>query len=265
MVMMRDATETARRVAGARLAGERLDQLPDGERPDDAAAGYLVQDAAHAILSAAGFGPVIGHKIGCTTRVMQTYLGIPHPCAGGVFAASVHHGAASIPHDSFRRVGVECEIAVYLSRDLRPGRNPFTASDVAGAVGSCMAAIEIVDDRYVDWRRLDAPTLIADDFFGAGCVLGTAVERGKWPDLATVSGTTRINGVEVGTGRGSDVMRHPLEALAWLANSMADRGRPLRQGEFILTGSLVETRWPEPGDTVVVEISGLGTATASFP
>jgi 2-keto-4-pentenoate hydratase len=265
MGMMRDATETARRIAAARLAGERLGQLPDGERPNDAAAGYLVQDAAHEILSAAGFGPVIGHKIGCTTRVMQSYLGIPHPCSGGVFAASVHHGTALIPHSSFRRVGVECEIAVSLSRDLGPRDNPFTATEVGRAVDFCMAAIEIVDDRYVDWRQLDAPTLIADDFFGAGCVLGTATPGGDWPDLAGVSGTTRINGIEAGTGRGADVMGHPLEALAWLANSMAGRGRPLRRGEFVLTGSLVETRWPEPGDTVVVEISGLGTATASFP
>ncbi len=127
-----------------------------------------------------------------------------------------------------------------------------------------MAAIEIVDDRYVDWRRMDAPTLIADDFFAAGCVLGAPVGRERRPDLAAVTGTTLINGIEVGRGRGADVMGHPFAALAWLANSLAARGLGLRQGEFVLTGSLVETRWVSRGEKVTVEVSGLGSATAEF-
>ena len=54
---------------------------------------------------------------------------------------------------------------------------------MAGAVASCMAGMEIVDDRYVDYKSLDTPTLIADDFFDAGCVLGSAVSdwRGVGP------------------------------------------------------------------------------------
>ena len=43
---------------------------------------------------------------------------------------------------------------------------------VAGAVEAYMPAIEIVDERYADWPRTEAATLIADDFFAAGCVLG---------------------------------------------------------------------------------------------
>jgi 2-keto-4-pentenoate hydratase len=73
-----------------------------------------------------------------------------------------------------------------------------------------------------------------------------------------------INGVEVGTGRGADILGHPLAALAWLANALAGRGRYLNAGEFVLLGSVVETRWVEPGDLVEIEIEGLGTALAEF-
>jgi 2-oxo-3-hexenedioate decarboxylase/2-keto-4-pentenoate hydratase len=158
--------------------------------------------------------------------------------------------------DDYRRVGVECEIAVRLGRDLSAGSAPVTAASVRDAVAAYMAAIEIVDDRYADWRTTDTPTLIADDFFAAGCVLGEPVADPG--DPAALVGTTTINGVEVGRGKGADVMGHPLNALAWIATSLAARGTNLRQGEIVLLGSLVETKWLERGDHVAIAIEGLG-------
>jgi 2-oxo-3-hexenedioate decarboxylase/2-keto-4-pentenoate hydratase len=189
---------------------------------------------------------------------MQTYLGIPSPCAGGVFAGGVHASGAVLPHGSFRRVGIECEIAVRLARDLVPGEAPFAAADVGPAIESFMAAIEIVDDRYVDWRKTDTPTLVADDFFAAGAVLGTPVPAAQAGDPAAFTGSTRINGEEVGRGRGRDVMGTPLNALAWLANSLAERGMVLKSGEIVLLGSLVETKWLAAGDHVRIAVAELG-------
>ena len=51
------------------------------------------------------------------------------------------------------RVGVECEIAVRLGADLGPAGAPFDRARVAGGGRRpCMAAMEIVDDRYGDYR-----------------------------------------------------------------------------------------------------------------
>jgi 2-oxo-3-hexenedioate decarboxylase/2-keto-4-pentenoate hydratase len=127
-----------------------------------------------------------------------------------------------------------------------------------------MAAIEVVDDRYEDYRTLDVPTLIADDFFNAACVLGAPVAAWRDLDLASLRGRMRINGAEVGTGRGGDILGHPLEALAWLANALVARGRCLEAGEIVLLGSVVETRWVAAGDRVDVTIEGLGSARARF-
>jgi 2-keto-4-pentenoate hydratase len=124
--------------------------------------------------------------------------------------------------------------------------------------------MEIVDDRYVDYKSLDTPTLIADDFFDGGCVLGEAVSGWRSLDLAALRGVTWINGVEVGRGCGADVMGHPFEALAWLANSLARRSKSLRAGEFVFTGSVVETKWVKRGDRVVMEIERLGKVEAVF-
>ncbi len=73
-----------------------------------------------------------------------------------------------------------------------------------------------------------------------------------------------INGAVAGRGHGRDILGHPLEALAGLANSLAARGRALRAGEFVLLGSLVATKWMQRGDEAAIEIEGLGRAAARF-
>ena len=255
---------TARAIADYRLNRLPLPALEETLRPTDETQAYEVQAALHEMLTAAGLGVVTGHKIGCTTAVMQAFLRIPNPCAGGVFASTVWQTPARLRHTDFLHVGVECEIVVRLSRDLPAKSAPFDRDAVAQAVGACMAGMEIVDDRYVDYKSLDTPTLIADDFFDAGCVLGQPIEDWRRLDLTALTGVTRINGVEVGRGRSRDVMGHPFEALAWLANSMARRGKGLRAGEFVFTGSVVETKWVNRGDRVAMAIDGLGEVEAVF-
>jgi 2-keto-4-pentenoate hydratase len=60
------------------------------------------------------------------------------------------------------------------------------------------------------------------------------------------------------------VLGHPLNALTWLADTLARRGRPLRAGMVVTTGSIVATQWPKAGETVEVEIESLGKAIARF-
>jgi 2-oxo-3-hexenedioate decarboxylase/2-keto-4-pentenoate hydratase len=59
-------------------------------------------------------------------------------------------------------------------------------------------------------------------------------------------------------------MGHPHNALDWLKRHAAAHGRPLREGDIVSTGSLVETRWVQAGDTVAIEIAGLGNVTVLF-
>jgi 2-oxo-3-hexenedioate decarboxylase/2-keto-4-pentenoate hydratase len=251
-------------LADARLAGVRLAGLPESIRPPDEPAGYRVQDAVHGLLTARGLGSIAGHKIGCTTPVMQRFLGIDHPCAGGVFATRVFRERVALAFDSFRHVGIETEIAVVLGRDLPPRGDPYASAEVRDAIAALAAAIEIVDDRWLDYRSVDAPTLIADDFFNDASVLGPLRRFDPGLDLGVLRGTTRINGVEAGRGAGRDVLGDPINALAWLANHLAARGPGLRAGELVSTGSIVETKWMARGDAVEVEVEGLGTVRATF-
>jgi 2-keto-4-pentenoate hydratase len=248
----------ARSLAEQRLSLAPLD-LPENLRPRDENEAYVVQAEVNRQLSLSGLGMPVGHKIGCTTPVMQRFLGIPSPCAGAIFAATVLRGGGAISRARYRRLGVECEIVVELAADVAAADAPFTRDRLAVAVGAVMAGIEIVDDRYRDYRSLGVPTLIADNFFDAGCVLGGAVTDWRRLDLGGLEGRTLVNGSEVGRGSGAMVLGHPLEALTWLANARAARGLGLRRGEFVFLGSVVETKWLEAGDAVRIEIDGLGS------
>ncbi len=258
-----DVAAAAATIARARAGRTPLGPLPPALQPEDEATGYRIQGTVHELL-APTLGNFVGHKIGCTSKIMQDYLQIPHPCAGGVFATGVHTNGSVLRTADFVRVGVECEIGIWVGRDLPAAEAPFTAERLAAEIIGCMPAVEIVDDRYVKWESLGAPTLIADDFFAAGCVLGTTVPRAAMPDLVGVGGRAFINGALAGEGTGADVLGHPLQALAWLANHLAARGDGLKAGQLVLTGSLVKTVWLQSGDRVRMELEGLGTVEVAF-
>ena len=246
-----------------RLELQRMGALPDHLRPRNETQAYAIQELLHSRYERTDLGPRVGYKIGCTTAVMQKFLGIDNPCAGGVFDSTVRQQSGLFEYERLLHVGVECELAVALGADLKEGRS-HDRETVVQAVESVMAAIEVVDDRWVDYPSVDTATLIADDFFGSGCVLGEPLKDWSSIDLQGIGGSMYVNGERLGSGRGADILGHPLEALAWLANSLHRRGSCLRAGEFVLLGSLVQTQWIQPNDLVEINIDGLGGVRAHF-
>ncbi len=251
-------------LVAARLHGAPLTDMDRSIMPVSLEQGYAVQDALHRRLGETVLGRRCGWKIGCTTQVMQQYMQIDSPCAGGVFASTVLVSPVDVPYAAYVRPGVECEIAVRLGDDLPAAGAPYDRAAVAAAVAHVHAAIEIVDERFTNWRDQETPVLVADDFFQAGAVIGPPVDFTPGMDLAAVAGDMSVNGRLIGQGMGADVLGHPLDALAWLANLLAGRGLGLEQGDLVLTGSVVQTRWVDAGDTVVLRIAGLGDARVTF-
>ena len=63
-----------------------------------------------------------------------------------------------------------------------------------------------------------------------------------------------------GTGSGKNVLGHPLKALMWLANSLISRGRTLKSGDIIMTGTPknAENSLISDGDEVKICIENIG-------
>ena len=257
------AKETVKLLSQARLNKIPLPILPEKLRPKNELEAYHVQSLFHKYLVSSGYGNISGRKIGCTSEVMQNYLGIKTPCVGGIYSSKIQKIQGEFLFDDFIRPGVECEIAVTLGTDLGDNGFVYDRYSVEPFVSSVMCAIEIVDDRWVDYKSVDTYSLISDDFFGSGCVLG----EGKEPsliNLSEINGSILVKNKLVGRGVGSDIMGHPFEALAWLANFFSDRRDYLKKGEIISLGSIVETIWVNRGDQIEVRMENLGNVKVDF-
>ena len=188
---------------------------------------------------------------------MQQLCGVDEPVYGAIFASEVHHGRAELALKNYCRLGIETEIAVRLGEDLPHGSD---RERVAASVESCMAAIELLEDLRHDYKRLSAAAMVAGNVWNAGVVLGALVTDWRRLDLAQLTARLSINGREIGSGKGGDVMGNPLNALAWLADRRAAEGTPLKRGTIVMTGSMVPIQFPARGDRAVVAVDGLGTA-----
>jgi 2-keto-4-pentenoate hydratase len=259
-----EARQAALFIAQHRLGRRALPALDERMRPSDIDAGYALQALVNEHLCASGLGKIVGHKVGATNPVLQQRLNIPHPVAGAVFETTVHHRSADLRHGDFVRPGVECEVVVRLGQDLAPRAAPYVRAEVEAAISTCSVGMEIIDDRYVDVRTLDAPTLIADNALDAGVVIGAPVTNWRALDLPGLAATTALNGDVSARGSGADVMGDPTNVVLWLANDASRRGLGLRAGEFIFTGSMVDIVWVNASDHAVVSAAQLGSVECVF-
>jgi 2-keto-4-pentenoate hydratase len=155
----------------------------------------------------------------------------------------------------------EAEVALVLERDLDNGPHGF--AEVMRAVAFAVPAIEVVDSRVADWNIRFVDT-VADNASSGLYVLGGRPMSLRDIDLRAISMTMTINGAEVSSGGGAACLGHPLHAARWLADTMCERGVPLRAGDVVMTGALGPMRPIVAGDVVVAHMGELGTVTTTL-
>ncbi len=222
---------------------------------DDA---YRIQDALHRLMRAVGRGDIAGWKIALTSKAMQQMTGVDQPAAGAIFSSTVLTSPARIDAAAYHHLGVEFEVAVRLDDDLPVTGGPWTRGSVARRVAACMPAFELVEDGDADYKTLDAFTLVAQNAWNGGVVLGAPVTDWRGLDLENAATRCWINDAPAGAGKTGDAMGHPFEAVTWVANLLNRHGRMLRSGMIVMTGSSITTKFPAPGDRVRFAIDGLG-------
>ena len=239
---------------------ERFAPMPGDLAPRDVGDAYAIQ-SAYVGMRAAALGPLAGYKIALTTPAMRAMVGLNDSIAGDLLEKSILRGPARVRGADYMRLLVEFEIAMELAEDLPAIGAPYDRARVAQAVAAVMPALELADDRNADYTGISAHalTLIADNAWNEGAVLGERVRDWSGIDLGSLRGVATINGQNVGEGHGRDVMGHPLEALAWIANNLASRGLGLWRGDVVITGSLVTSKFPKVGDLVRFDASELGS------
>ena len=230
--------------------------LPGGGLED----GYEVQRLVHARTSSGRRR--VGRKVGLTSAAVQEQMGVDTPDLGVLYADMAYGDAEPIPYDRLLQPRIEAEVAFVLGGDLPD--HVVTTSDVLRAVDFVVPAIEVCDSRIEDWD-ISLFDTVADNASSGVFVTGAApralrdIEDLKGSEMTLVSGGSTLS-----SGTGAACMGHPVNAVIWLANAVAERGEPLRAGEIVLSGSLGPLVPAEPGESYEATIGGLGTVTAVF-
>ena len=251
--------DLALRLRAAYAAGA-VPPLRDGLDPTDADGAYAVQTINTRYWVAAG-RRIVGRKAGLTAKAVQTQLGVDQPDFGVLFDdMRIADGGALDPARTLQPKA-EAEIAFVLGADLPDPAT--TVEQVAAAVASVHAAIEIVDSRITDWKISFADT-VADNGSSAFFVLSQTGLSLAGLDLEGAAMEMKFNGAVVSTGIGAAALGNPLNAAAWLAQTLAARGEPLKAGDVLLAGALGPMVALTPGDNVDVSIAGIGACSFTY-
>lgn len=198
-------------------------------------------------------GAIAGRKIALAAKAMQEFVGIDHPVGGAIFAGDVHDSPAEIKLADFNHLGLEFELALTLGEDVPPSAS-HSAASVAALVSAARPAYELIEDRSADYSNLDVKTMIADNAWCGGVVLGPEIEGWRDMDLSALPARLTRPGHEA--MQGSTAATDPLGSLTWVLNDLGARGITVKQGEIVITGSMLTTQFPAAGDVYRFEISG---------
>ena len=92
----------------------------------------------------------------------------------------------------------------------------------------------------------------------------TGLDASELGALGGVACTLVVDDEPLRSGHGRDVLGDPLEALAWLANTLGERGVGLHAGEIVLPGAFVAAAPVQAGDSVAADFGPLGAVRIHF-
>ena len=266
MLSQDDIDAAARRLHQAERSRSQIRQLSQDHPGITLADAYAIQKAWVAIKLSEG-RRIVGHKIGLTSKAMQSALNIDEPDSGVLLDDMVFADGGIVPSDRFIATRVEAELAFIMKTRLA-GPN-CTLFDVLNATDFVTPALEILDTRI---ERIDPATkatrkifdTVADNAANAGIVMSGRPMRPVDVDLRWVGALCYRNGQLEETGLAAGVLNHPATAVAWLANTIAAHGLALEPGQIVLAGSFIRPIETRSGDTIQADYGPWGSVSCYF-
>jgi 2-keto-4-pentenoate hydratase len=208
-------------------------------------------------------GAPVGYKAGLTNPAVQKRFNHTTPVWGTLYAPMLLADGAVVDANFGARALFEADLLVRVSSEaINQARTP---ADVLASIDQVIPFIELPDLVVQAPPKLNGAGITA---INVGARLGvtgqplavptTRAERLALLDalrdmVVVVSG----DGAELDRGKGSDVLEHPLNAVAWLVQDMAREGKALKVGDLVSLGSFSKLLPPKAGLKVQVQYNGL--------
>jgi 2-keto-4-pentenoate hydratase len=239
---------------------------PEGLTEED---GRCSRAKFNALLEKARGAPV-GYKAGLTNPAVQKRFNYEKPVWGKLYPGMVLADGAVVEAAFGARPLFEADMLVRVSSaSINQAKTPM---DVLQAIDQVIPFIELPDLMVQAPPKLNGPAINA---INVGARLGVAgkpiavpvmrAERYAMLDglrdmVVVLSDDAGAELVELGRGKGSDILDHPLNAVVWLAQALAQEGLAMQPGQLISLGSFSPLLPPKAGLKVRVTYSGLAGA-----
>ncbi len=182
----------------------------------------------------------LGWKIGFNVPEIQEKLGIDRPLAGFLTSDGLLEDGAEwddLP------VVVESEVAVEVGDDGR-------------SIVALLPALELTDPPDLE---LGLEQILAGNIFHRAVAFGPRVET-REPG----AGRILVNGEEKHSLSAEQTVANLDAMVDAIAGRLADAGEELQPGDRVITGVLAPPHEASPGDTVRLELDGLGGVELRF-
>lgn len=254
MISPQLAATLARRLETAAQQRTEIDCL-SLEYPElNEADAYAVQRALRELAQARGVR-VAGTKAGLTAKAKQQAMGVFEPIYGFIGADTIVEDGEALSPWELIHPRAEPETAFILARDLcGPGVTPEMAIAATDAIAP---ALEVIDSRYRGFSFTFAD-VIADNASAARVVLGKPRADPNKLDLALLGMVFDQDGEVLDTAAGAAVLGSPANAVAWLANKLAEVEEWLPAGALVMPGGMCNAYPLVANSLVRARFDGLG-------
>ena len=241
-----DAAVIADRFLAARRSATGLAEYP-GNFPSTLEEAYAIQDRA-----IAGWGrPVIGWKVGRIMAPLSDQYGADR-LAGPIFASRIAADDDSLEMPVFGEgfAAGEAEFLLRVGSTPQPGKVSFTLDETADLIDAVHVGIEIASSPLGAINALGPVAVVSDFGNNNGLVIGREVRDWRSSGFEDWTVTTRIDGVEIGSGRAASFPDGAIGSARFLFELMARRGIALRPGQWISSGAVTGVHDVRPGQSV---------------
>ena len=248
-------SEMAQRMADAKPAAN-IEGLTDDE-------GACTRNKLTKIL-ATRQGKLVGYKAGLTHAATQKRFDTDRPVWGKLYENMMLANGATVPAQFAARPVFESDLLVRVSNErINQARTP---EDVLAAIDQVLPFIELPDGVVQDPLTLNGAGVSA---INVGARLGVVGEPIATPAGATERRALLValrdmsvmvsdgSGAALNVAQGRAILGHPLNAVVWLAQALAEEGLAMKPGDLISLGAFSPQMPPQSGQQIRVTYIGL--------